>query len=83
MQREDAIDTAFDAAAEAARLRAERRAQRQRRYRRSRLDRHAHELLAMHAEGATAADLQRWLRRRRIRVHHTTVTRWLDRHGAR
>lgn len=77
------MDDAFDAAAEAARLRRQRRDHRQRRYRRSRLDPHAHELLALHAEGARPADLVRWLRERRIRVHHTTVTRWLDRHGAR
>ena len=73
----------FDAAAEAARLKAETRARRPRRHGRSRLDRHAHELLALADAGCTTAELRRWLADRRVRVHHSTVARWLRRHGNR
>ena len=73
---------AFDAPAEAARLRAQTRTTRKRRHGSSRLDRYTHELLALRDEGSITAELQRWLRDRRIRVHHSTVARWLRRHGA-
>ena len=69
---------AFDAVAEAARLKAETRA---RRPRRSRLDRYAHELLALADEGCTTAELRRWLADRRVQVQHSTIARWLRRHG--
>lgn len=71
----------FDAAAEAARLRARTRARRRPRYASSRLDRYKHELLALRDAGATTAELRRWLLDRRVRVHHSTVARWLRRHG--
>ncbi len=75
-------DTApFDAAAEVADLKANTRARRRRRRAPSRLDRHTHELLALHDAGATVAELQRWLAARRVRIHQTTVGRWLRRHG--
>ena len=73
---------AFDAAAEAALLRAQTRSRRRPRYRRSRLDRYKGELLALHDEGCTTAELQRWLLARRVRVQHATVARWLRRHVA-
>ena len=48
--------------------------------RRSRLDRHGHELLALRRAGATVAQLTRWLREERgVAVASTTVARWLDR----
>lgn len=48
--------------------------------RRSRLDRHGPELLALRRAGATVAQTTRWLREeRRIAVAATTVARWLDR----
>ena len=47
--------------------------------RRSRLDRHAAELLALQRAGATVAQLARWLRvERETMVAATTVGRWLD-----
>lgn len=48
---------------------------------RSQLDPFAAELLALHASGARPADLRDWLKLppRRIRVAHSTVTRWLQR----
>ena len=75
-------DTApFDAASEVAHLKADTCARRRRRRASSRLDRHTHELLALHDAGATVAELQRWLAARRVRVHQTTVGRWLRRRG--
>ena len=71
----------FDAAVEAARLKADTRARRRQRRVSSRLDRHTHELLALYDAGATVAELQRWLEARRVRVHQTTVGRWLRRRG--
>ncbi|MDE0343878.1 MAG: hypothetical protein OXK82_12065 [Deltaproteobacteria bacterium] len=72
-------DKTFDAAAEVARLKVETRARRRRRHANSRLDRYTRELLALHDAGATTAELQRWLGHRRLRVHHSTVARWLKR----
>ena len=47
--------------------------------RRSKLDRHAAELLVLRRAGATIAQLTRWLRfRRDTIVAATTVARWLD-----
>ena len=47
--------------------------------RRSKLDRHGAELLALRRAGATVAQLTRWLRfRRNTVVAATTVGRWLD-----
>lgn len=55
---------------------------RRRRYTRSRLDRYRGELLLLHRGGASVAELQRWLRARRISVVHSTVARWIDKNGA-
>jgi len=71
----------FDAAAEIASLKEQTRARRRHRRTSSRLDRHTHELLALYDAGATVAELQRWLEARRVRVHQTTVGRWLRRRG--
>ena len=72
----------FDAAAEAARLREETRTRWRSRHAVSRLDRYTLELLAPDDAGSTTAELQRWLRDRRVHVHHSTVARWLRRHLA-
>ncbi|EID5629741.1 hypothetical protein ABV825_005128, partial [Escherichia coli] len=50
-------------------------------YRKSRLDRYTGELLQLYRAGASAAELQRWLREKRIRVVLSTVTRWLAKNG--
>ncbi len=71
----------FDAAAEVACLKADTRARRRRRRTASCLDRHTHELLALYDAGASVAELQRWLEARRVRVHQTTIGRWLRRRG--
>jgi arginine repressor len=36
----------------------------------------------MHLGGASTAELQRWLRKNRIKVVHSTVARWLAKHTA-
>lgn len=71
----------FDACRELTTLREQTRTIRKTRYRKSRLDRHSGELLQLHREGASAAELQRWLREKRIRVVLSTVTRWLAKNG--
>ena len=55
---------------------------RKKRFSRSRLDRYRGELLQLHRAGASVAELQRWLRARRIRVVHSSVARWIDKNGA-
>ena len=67
----------FDPHTELATLRQQTALIRKQRYARSRLDRHRAELLALHNAGASAAELQRWLRTHRISVVHSTVVRWL------
>ena len=54
---------------------------RKKRFSRSRLDRYRGELLQLHRAGASVAELQRWLRARRIRVVHSSVARWIARNG--
>ncbi|GKW14024.1 MULTISPECIES: hypothetical protein [Pectobacterium] len=73
--------TEFNVSQELAALQEETRLIRKPRYRKSRLDRYTGELCQLHQAGASAAELQRWLRAKRIRVVLSTVTRWLDRHG--
>ncbi|MBA0190109.1 hypothetical protein [Pectobacterium odoriferum] len=73
--------TEFSVSQELAALQEETRLIRKPRYRKSRLDRYTGELLQLHQAGASAAELQRWLRAKRIRVVLSTVTRWLARHG--
>lgn len=47
---------------------------------RSRLDRYKGDLILLKRQGATIAELQRWLREHRIKVVHSTVARWLQKH---
>jgi len=61
-------------------LKAHNRRIRKRVYRRSKLDKFRGELITLRREGASATDLQRWLKQQRIRVTLTTVTRWLEKH---
>ncbi len=74
----------FDVQAELSALKAQTKAIRKRNYstRKSRLDKYTHQLLALRQGGATTAELQRWLRHnKRIKVAHSTVLRWLEKHG--
>ncbi len=39
-------------------------------------------LISLHIAGATPAELRRWLRQeKRIKVAHSTVARWMAKHG--
>jgi predicted GNAT family acetyltransferase len=74
----------FDVQSELSTLKAQTKTIRKRSYsaRKSRLDKYTHQLLALHQAGATTAELQRWLRtNKRIKVAHSTVLRWLEKHG--
>lgn len=73
--------TKFDVETELAKLKAETRELRQKRFKNSRLNAYRGELVTMRKEGATVAELQRWLKAKRISVVWTTVKRWLDNHG--
>jgi hypothetical protein len=74
----DTTDTPpFDAAAEAAALKAHTQAIRKKRYYPSQLDRYRGELLQLHQAGVTTAELQRWLRAKKVKVVWSTVSRWL------
>lgn len=72
----------FDAKTIVMTLREETRLRRKRPYRRnqSRLDRYRVEILALKHHGASAVEIQRWLRQKRVCVVLTTVTRWLEKH---
>lgn len=54
---------------------------RKRRYVISRLDKYKGELLTLYKKGVTIAELQRWLRQRKIKVVYSTVYRWIQKHG--
>ena len=73
--------TDFDVDVELARLKAQSRSIRKKRFRKSRLDRYKGELLTLHRAGAKPAELQRWLRSKRIKVVLSTVIRWLENNG--
>lgn len=77
------MDDGFDPTSELERVHDLKRMRRRRPYwrGRSQLDPYTAELLALHDEGATPADLRDWLAMppRRLSVHHSTVARWLRR----
>ena len=69
----------LNAQAELAALRARRTAAQRKTYRVSRLARYRAELVALRRAGASYPELAEWLRRkRRCKVHHTTVMRYLQ-----
>lgn len=74
----------FDAAAVAAHLKKQTKTIRKQSYARgkSRLDKFKDELLALKKEGASNAELQRYLRaEKRTKVDLSTVHRWVVKHG--
>ena len=74
------MDT-FDARTELAELRRQTAEIRRRRYTKSRLDRYRGELIQLRRNGASVAELQRWLRDHRIRIVHSTVARWVTKNA--
>lgn len=73
--------TSFDVEAELVKLKKQTDTIRKTRYYKSRLDRYKGELLALHKAGATIAELQRFLKEKRIKVVWATVNRWIEKHG--
>jgi len=73
--------TDFDPDLEVNKLKKQTSTIRKKRYNKSRLDRYKGELLSLRKAGATCAELQRFLRTKRIKVAYTTVSRWLAKHG--
>jgi hypothetical protein len=71
----------FNPEVELARLKVQTVILRKKVYKSSRLDRYKDELLQLKHQGATTAELQRWLKDKRIKVVWTTVKRWLDNNG--
>jgi len=71
----------LDVAAEVAKLKSHTRTIRKSRYSRSRLDRYRAELRNLYQGGASIAELQRWLRTKRISVAYTTVHRWITKNA--
>lgn len=71
----------FDPDLEVKKLKEQTSTIRKTRYSKSRLDRYKGELLTLSQSGATCAELQRYLRTKRIKVVHSTVARWLAKHG--
>lgn len=71
----------FDARTELAELRRQTAEIRRRRYTKSCLDRYRGELIQLRRNGASVAELQRWLRDHRIRVVHSTVARWVTKNA--
>lgn len=71
--------SAFDSQATLSRIREEKAIRRKRsHYSHSRLDRFNGQILALRAEGASASEIQLWLRKEcRTKVVLSTVTRWL------
>lgn len=49
--------------------------------RKSRLDKFKFELLSLYKAGSSIAELQRFLRANRIKVVHSTVSRWVKSNG--
>lgn len=71
----------FDPEMEVKKLQEQTSTIRKTRFSQSRLDRYKGELLTLSRSGATCAELQRYLRTKRIKVVHSTVARWLVKNG--
>ena len=73
----------FDAAAEVAALKQETQLRHKRRYtkRPSQLDPYRLKLIALRDAGASFTELQHWLKKRKLRVSLSTVTRYMNRYG--
>jgi hypothetical protein len=51
------------------------------RHKPSKLDKYQYQLRKFYENGHTKADLQLWLARRGVKVHWTTVKRWIDKNA--
>ncbi|MEY8214369.1 MAG: hypothetical protein RPR97_07795 [Colwellia sp.] len=74
----------FDAQAVVSELKSQTKSLRKKSYRRkkSRLDKFHDEILVLKKDGASNAEVQRWLRaQKRIKICLSTVHRWVNKHG--
>lgn len=71
----------FDLDAELSALKQHTQIRKRHKYARSRLDKYQSELLRLRRGGANIVELQHWLRKQRVKVAHSTVSRWLKKHG--
>lgn len=71
----------FDPKLELEKLQLQTKLIRKTRYSKSKLDRYKDEILLLRQEGASIAELRRWLRARQIKVVWSTVYRWLQIYG--
>lgn len=71
----------FEVHAAVAKLKSQTSTIRKKRFYQSRLDPYKGELFQLHNAGATTAELQRWLRTKRITVAWSTVSRWITQNG--
>ena len=71
----------FNAKAEALRLKKEKKLISKKRFKPSKLDIHKYKLLALHKEATSIACLQRWLLRKGVKTHWSTVKRWIDKNA--
>ena len=73
----------FDVEAEVAHLKAQTKMIRKRNYSRriSKLDKYKGEIINMYRVGASGAEVQRWLKKKRISCALTTVLRYIQKNG--
>ena len=71
----------FDAEMEAKILAKQTKTIRKRHFRNSRLYPLTSEILQLNNCGASQAEILRWLVKRRIRISHSTLSRWLSKNG--
>jgi hypothetical protein len=71
----------FDTDKELEKLREQTKVIRKTKHYKSRIDRHKGEVIRLHKAGATVAEVQRFLRSKRIKLAYSTVHRWLSKHG--
>lgn len=71
----------FDAKSVLEELKQEAADKRKRRYRKSKIDRYALEVLQLHNEGASYSLIIAWLKKQHIHIKsRSTIKRWLDNH---
>lgn len=71
----------FDALAEVQKLKYESKLIAGNRKKASKLDKHKFELIEIYNQGSNIVELQRWLKRKGINAHWSTIQRWIKKHG--
>ena len=71
----------FDSQKEVQQLKFERKLIAGSRKKTSKLDKHKFELIEIYKQGSNIVELQRWLKRKGINAHWSTIQRWIKKHG--